>query len=297
MLAIMHLGIRTTSFLCSLFLAATVCTAQGQVFGTDREQVRKDAVAARATWKRFETTFAHKDGDRFLVKKLFTEDKREELLWVTVDEIADGKITGKVGNRPAVLKHVKRSDAVTIDARKILDWLVVRNGQNYAGGYSLHDEEPVRSMRLDSDKAGLPFLLFDDFLVGLSLNTPSHGKDLAAFKKQSWNKVWIGLKRSGLNDKAVKTREALYSKNFDAIALPRNKLVILLHRKDKPTSQTVPLTSDDSKGFRKGELLFKIHAEARVFYRLEKSVVFRGLMFVTTDAKAVPTYLVNTNLQ
>ena len=76
----------------------------------------------------------------------------------------------------------------------------------------------------------------------------------------------------------------------------RNKLVILLHRKAKPTSQTLRLTSDDPEGFRSGELLFKIHAGARVFYKVEKSVVFRGLIFVTTDAKAVPTYLVSTNL-
>ena len=91
MLATMHFRIRAATFLCGLTVAATVCKGQGRVFAVDREQARLDAVAARANWKRFTATFARKDGDRFLVRKLFATGKsavrKEELLWVIVSKI------------------------------------------------------------------------------------------------------------------------------------------------------------------------------------------------------------------
>lgn len=293
----------TPTLLATVFMATTLLTSgaagQSDVIETKRAQVKADATAARATWKRFEATFAKKEGDRFLVKKLFVEgkakDKLEELLWLTVTGLKDGKVTALVANRPVVVRNTKMRATVTFPASEIMDWLVMKNRQNYAGGYSLRDAEPYRSMRHEADRANLPFFLLDDFLAGLDLRGPRPGKDLKSFKKTTWMRIWVELKRSGTVEKELKAREEQYGKDFDEIVIPRSEITILLTRKGKPNTTTYKLKSEAKAGFARGELLFKIHPKAREFYRKEKNAHFLGMMWVSVDEKGVPTYIANTN--
>jgi hypothetical protein len=248
----------------------SLAPCQSPVIPTERKQVKADAVAAQKTWRRFAAAFATQDGD---------------------------KVRATVADRPLFLSDTKLRDAVTLPRTAAADWLVIKSGQNYAGGYSLNDPEPFRSMRHDADRANLPFFMLDGFLAGLDLRGRRLGKDLESFRKKSWRRLWVELKRNGLDEKALRDREARYGVEFGKVVLPRKRLRVLLTREGKPRATTIDLTSDAEAGFARGELLFKLHPKAREFYKKEKHAYFVGLMFVSVDAEGIPTYVANTTVK
>jgi uncharacterized protein YegJ (DUF2314 family) len=87
---------------------------------------------------RFWTTFANpsKGESAFSVKRKFAEGNGWEYMWVAVLKRENGRVTGRVDNRPEGLRDVKPGQIVTFDESEIADWLFMREGKMY-GNFTL----------------------------------------------------------------------------------------------------------------------------------------------------------------
>ena len=292
---------------------AAELSAQGPTLRTSRETMQKDAKAARKTFGRFRELLAARNGDDFLVKKLCVEGegkrRREELLWIRVtgvtkveskDASPTWQVRGKVANRPAVLPLLKLADKVCFDAGELQDWLVTKGGRSFAGGYSLRDPEPFRTMRWESDRAGLPaFVLHDFALEGVVAKGPLDAKKLADLRRRAWNRTWVELRRNGLDGRALDERKKLWHARFDAVVLPVRDVVLLLSRepdrsdpKAKAESTTVRIRSVRAGGYTRGELFLAVQAAATRWVGTTHPARFGMVAFVRMGEKGVPTYVV-----
>jgi uncharacterized protein YegJ (DUF2314 family) len=81
---------------------------------------------ARRRSPEFEKAFRAKAGLHFAVKTSLSGNGNREHLWVTVQDIEEGKIKGTVGNDPVDLGDWKFGSPVEVAISDIEDWLFVR---------------------------------------------------------------------------------------------------------------------------------------------------------------------------
>jgi len=85
-------------------------------------------------WKTSENP---KKGEKdFCLKVKIIDGNGTEQIWVTSIKRREGKIFGKIGNDPRVVRSVKFGQEVEIPEEKISDWLFIRNGK-MVGNYTL----------------------------------------------------------------------------------------------------------------------------------------------------------------
>ncbi|HEY8667167.1 MAG TPA: DUF2314 domain-containing protein [Tepidisphaeraceae bacterium] len=81
---------------------------------------------AKRRWPEFAAAYAarasRKDDDEFLVKALFSEGDIREVMWVEVEKIENGTITGQLMDDPEDLKNLKEGDSVQVKEQEIQDW-------------------------------------------------------------------------------------------------------------------------------------------------------------------------------
>jgi uncharacterized protein YegJ (DUF2314 family) len=78
--------------------------------------------------------------DTFCVKVPFTdteeEDAYKEFMWISVREVSDTHITGRLDNEPTHVKSIRLGQLVRIPRHKLNDWLYVIN-EEMTGGFTL----------------------------------------------------------------------------------------------------------------------------------------------------------------
>ncbi len=91
---------------------------------------------ARRRWPEFLQAFQGRDESQmFCVKAPFRDGENVEWMWVSVAEIKDQVIEGKVGNDPVDLKNVREGDIVRIPSSTIEDW-IYNSGKTTVGGFT-----------------------------------------------------------------------------------------------------------------------------------------------------------------
>lgn len=108
-------------------------------FKEDDTAMNQAILKANKTFEYFETAFkAPQEGyESFAIKVRFdTEDGGGEHIWVG-NLSSDGKsYNGTVNNEPQLTKAVKYGDQVTIDPKRISDWMYLDKGV-LKGGYTI----------------------------------------------------------------------------------------------------------------------------------------------------------------
>jgi uncharacterized protein YegJ (DUF2314 family) len=77
-----------------------------------------------------------KPGDRFLLKRCFTDGGSSELMWVEVHAVRGDTYFGILENDPLWVKSIKRGDEVQVKSGAVEDWFYLKNGRT-VGGFSL----------------------------------------------------------------------------------------------------------------------------------------------------------------
>ena len=107
------------------------------VAGDDAEMktaIQKARAGLPEFWKTSENP---KKGEKdFCLKVKIIDGNGTEQIWVTSIKRREGKIFGKIGNDPRVVRSVKFGQEVEIPEEKISDWLFIRNGK-MVGNYTL----------------------------------------------------------------------------------------------------------------------------------------------------------------
>lgn len=88
------------------------------------------------------------DESRFALKVAFDEDDKIEQIWITQVERHAGRVTGRINNKPAVIKTLELEQRVEASEDDISDWLFMRNGK-------IVGNETLKALfsRLPADKA------------------------------------------------------------------------------------------------------------------------------------------------
>ncbi|HMP80458.1 MAG TPA: DUF2314 domain-containing protein, partial [Pirellulaceae bacterium] len=85
----------------------------------------------------FAEAFAkRKANEDFLVKMQFTDETQSEFMWITVEQIENEVIKGKLENQPMFIDNLKVGDTVQVPLRDLNDWVMVRNGE-MVGGFTI----------------------------------------------------------------------------------------------------------------------------------------------------------------
>ena len=129
----------------------------------EKEQAALDSITqqARKTFDDFKLALEMKDEtmSNFIVKQEYIVNEngrtRQEHLWIR-DVYMDGNVLkGIVDNQPVATKEVKLNDTITIDDKKISDWMFYKVEGNDSiakviGGYSV---KYMRNQLSDTEKA------------------------------------------------------------------------------------------------------------------------------------------------
>jgi uncharacterized protein YegJ (DUF2314 family) len=95
----------------------------------DDPRVKAAETEAKRRFPEFKSAFAKKDGTAFSVKTAITRSGTTEHIWVDVDGIASGKVTGTLGNEPMNLSGLKLGSRVEVEVPHVEDWTYSRNGE------------------------------------------------------------------------------------------------------------------------------------------------------------------------
>ncbi len=247
---------------------------------------------ARQNWQRFLDTFGSMDGETFQVKREFVEGEIVEPLWVLITSMEGTTLRGRVGNEPEQLKNVKQLDEVEFGSEEVLDWLVIDHGENYAGGYSLTDEDPrQRAVRILADTNNIPTSMLRRFLTGLDLSQNPGGLSLESFEEESWKVLSLNIDRSAEDFSESEMRKSFHD-DFEQIVLKCPSVQVdLWHQACKQKEPlTLELTSTAAEGFASGELVRKIHEAGYHFYSQIGVARFAGMRFVYVNEDGSPVY-------
>jgi uncharacterized protein YegJ (DUF2314 family) len=103
-------------------------------------QAQMDAGIARARKEvgAFLDVLAKDDADSFAVKVPITDKNGTEHFWLVDIEYdkAKASFTGKIGNRPGIVRNVKSGQEWTVKRDEITDWNYTR-GEKIHGGYTI----------------------------------------------------------------------------------------------------------------------------------------------------------------
>jgi len=77
-------------------------------------------------------------GDYIVSAQFMSEDgERGEFLWISVQAMGEGEVTGMMEGQPDVRKDIKHGDVVTVKESDIVDWMYVPEDGDHKGGYTL----------------------------------------------------------------------------------------------------------------------------------------------------------------
>ena len=100
------------------------------------ELLRESVATAKERWPEFKAAFAERDaGQSFSVKAPISVDDNTEFIWVNVEEISDGKVTGTLGNEPVDLGNLRLGSTVTFSENDVNDWTYSK-GDEFVGLFS-----------------------------------------------------------------------------------------------------------------------------------------------------------------
>jgi uncharacterized protein YegJ (DUF2314 family) len=91
---------------------------------------------ARRRFPEFEAAFRQNDGSNFSIKAKITVEDRSEHIWIQVDTITDGHVTGALGNEPVNLPGLKMGSKVDVEIGQVEDWAFTR-GKELTGGFTV----------------------------------------------------------------------------------------------------------------------------------------------------------------
>ncbi len=88
-------------------------------------------------WKAWEEGTWGK-GDYIVCAQFISEDGNEgEFLWISVQAIGEGEVTGMMEGNPEIRKDIKHGEVVTVKEKDIADWMYVPDDGDHKGGYTL----------------------------------------------------------------------------------------------------------------------------------------------------------------
>lgn len=105
--------------------------------GEDDPRMKAAVAEARANWPRFVADFHQKAGENFSIKAPLTHGDNVEFIWISVNSIADGKITGELANDPMDLGPLKLGSIVTVPESTLNDWAYVDSSGEPHGMYTV----------------------------------------------------------------------------------------------------------------------------------------------------------------
>jgi uncharacterized protein YegJ (DUF2314 family) len=111
-------------------------TGQEPVLAVDRNDPRFQAAVAEARrrWPEFVAAFARREPETpFLIKAPFSDGDNRESMWLTVERIHEGTVTGRLQNEPVNVRGLERGQQVTVKLDIVEDWVYPEGGQLLGG--------------------------------------------------------------------------------------------------------------------------------------------------------------------
>lgn len=103
----------------------------------DDPAYQKAVEEAQTKFEEFLSALDHRQpGDTFAVKVPFADDYGREYMWVTVSQVDETHIDGRLDNHPAYVRAVKAGQEVRVPRDTLSDWLFVHKGR-IVGGFTL----------------------------------------------------------------------------------------------------------------------------------------------------------------
>jgi len=108
---------------------------------SDSNPKMADAVKeAKERWPEFLSAFQQSssaDTDRFIVKAEFREGSKCEYMWLSVTSVSEKSFSGTLMNDPHELLDMHRGANVTLDLKKLNDWIFREESGDHVGGFTL----------------------------------------------------------------------------------------------------------------------------------------------------------------
>lgn len=97
----------------------------------DDPDLRRAEEEARSRWGEFEAAFRNPAPNQsiFSVKLPISDSKTTEHIWVSVESVEGGTITGTLGNQPLALQFMNEGDRVRGQVGEVEDWVYMQDGQ------------------------------------------------------------------------------------------------------------------------------------------------------------------------
>lgn len=95
--------------------------------GEEDPRMKEASNQARTRWNEFLEAFNSGKAQHCAVKAPVTVGPRTEFIWITVESIKDGLISGRLGNEPIDLGDLKLDSRVTVESDVVADWVFFQN--------------------------------------------------------------------------------------------------------------------------------------------------------------------------
>jgi uncharacterized protein YegJ (DUF2314 family) len=118
--------------------------------GEEDPRMAEASNQARTRWNEFVEAFNSGNAQHCAVKAPVTVGSRTEFIWITVDSIKDGLISGRLGNEPIDLGDLKLDSKVTVDTAVVADWVFFQDEQP-TGLFSLKALSEIQQERRDKN--------------------------------------------------------------------------------------------------------------------------------------------------
>ena len=125
---------------CSNSRQSTAAKMSGdEVIQVANDDAAMNAALAQgnATLPQFRAALGHPkpSQSQFALYARFTENGRNEYLWLKAVKISGAAFQGRISNVPGMLTGVKLGQTVTVPAKDVGDWMFIENGK-MVGGYT-----------------------------------------------------------------------------------------------------------------------------------------------------------------
>lgn len=105
---------------------------------TDDASLAAAKQKAQQQWPEFLIAWHNRTPDEhFSVKGPFTDGKRTEHMWVTVEEANEKGVRGTLGSEPTQVRHIKENDPATVSFDDMEDWIIADPSRKFRGGFSV----------------------------------------------------------------------------------------------------------------------------------------------------------------
>ena len=144
-------------------VAALRARAQAPILsaGQNAAAVRQAAEMARNSWSEFAIAFDKRSttgtsGHSILAE--FTEGSQRELMWLEVVALKDGRVYGRLANRPTRLRSLREGAELQVSQSVVLDWVYVNSSRSELHGAwlakQLTDERTADRTAAETDRPG-----------------------------------------------------------------------------------------------------------------------------------------------